>query len=68
MTIDELLALRRREARRLADSSPSSPEWDAALASVEDLDEELRTLHVDANEPADVRSRPTDVRCFDGDL
>ena len=35
MSIDELLALRRQEARRLADSVPSSPEWDAAMAAAE---------------------------------
>jgi hypothetical protein len=43
MTIDELLDLRRREARRLAESQPFSPEWDAAMAAVEDFDEALRT-------------------------
>jgi hypothetical protein len=38
MTIDELLAARRREGRRLDSALPYSPEWDAAMAAVEDLD------------------------------
>jgi len=68
MSIDELLALRRQEARRLADSVPSSPEWDAAMASVEDLDEELRALHVDPNEPTNPRPQTTVVGSSRGDL
>jgi hypothetical protein len=39
MTIDELVVLRRREARRVAESQPFSPEWDAAMAAVDDLGE-----------------------------
>jgi hypothetical protein len=42
MTIDELLTLRVHERRRLADSAPFSPEWDAAMAAVEDIEETLR--------------------------
>jgi hypothetical protein len=52
MTIAELLALRRREARRLAEPFPSSPEWAAAMAAVEDLDEQLLTRAGELNDAA----------------
>jgi hypothetical protein len=55
MTIDELLALRLREARRLAEAAPFSPEWDAAMAAVEDLDEALRTRDSGVNDAATPR-------------
>jgi len=50
MTFDELMALRRREMRRRDESPPSSPEWDAATAAVEDLDEELRARAGELND------------------
>lgn len=40
--LDELQALWRRESRRLAESLPYSPEWDAAMASLEDLERALQ--------------------------
>lgn len=40
--LDELLALRRRASRRIAESLPYSPEWDAAMASLEDLERALQ--------------------------
>lgn len=40
--LDELLALRRLASRRIAESLPYSPEWDAAMASLEDLERALR--------------------------
>lgn len=42
MTIDELAGLRRREERRLAESAPFSPEWDAAKAAVDEYDDAMR--------------------------
>jgi hypothetical protein len=68
MTINELLALRRREARRLAESPPSSPEWDAAMAAVEDLDEQLRTRAGELDDAATPRSSTTDTRTHRDDL
>ena len=59
MTIAELLGLRRREARRLAESVPSSPEWDAAMAAVEDLDEQLQTRADEVNDAASPTSSTT---------
>jgi hypothetical protein len=56
MTIDELVVLRRREARRLAESQPFSPEWDAAMAAVDDLGE--RQANVNDREGSD-RQRST---------
>lgn len=50
MTIDELLALRLREVRRLAESVPFSQDWDAAMATVEDLEEALRTRDSEVND------------------
>ena len=62
MTIDELLALRLRAARRVAESAPSSPEWDAAVAAVDDLDEQLRSRAGEGNDAATPRLRSTDGR------
>ena len=59
MTIDELLTLRLREERRLAESVPFSPEWDAAMAAVVDLDEALRTRDTEVNDAAMSRSLST---------
>jgi hypothetical protein len=61
MTFDELLALRRREMRRRDESPPFSPEWDAAMAAVEDLDEQLRAR---AGELTTQRSSTTHSRVF----
>src|ERR1035437_3303091 len=61
MTIAELLALRLREARRLAEAAPFSPEWDAAMAAVEDLDEALRTRDSGVNDAATSRPPSTDT-------
>ena len=62
MTIDELLTLRLRAARRLAESPPFSPEWDAAMAAVEDLDEVLRTQANEIGDAATPRPPSTDSR------
>ncbi len=51
MTIDDLARLRRREARRLAESQPFSPEWDAAKAALEDFDQALEVLGDDRADP-----------------
>lgn len=55
MAIDELAQLRRREVRRLAESQPFSPEWDAAKAALDDFDEALKALGDDRDDP----ERPT---------
>lgn len=55
MTIDELAQLRRREVRRLADSQPFSPEWDAAKAALDDFDAALKAQGDDRDDP----DRPT---------
>jgi hypothetical protein len=60
MTIDELLDLRRREGRRLAESQPFSPEWDAAMAAVEDFDEALRTWEREAGGTETPKPNSTD--------
>jgi hypothetical protein len=68
MKIDALVALRAREAKRVAESARSSPEWDAAVAAVEELDEQLRARAgevVDAAKPA---LRSTDGRICNDDL
>jgi hypothetical protein len=62
MTFDELLALRRREMRRRDESPPFSPEWDAAMAAVEDLDAQLRAR---AGELTTQRSSATHSRVRD---
>ncbi len=49
MTIDELLALRQREARRLAEAMPFSPEWDAAMTALEEIDEAVRSCTGEAS-------------------
>jgi hypothetical protein len=67
MTIDEVLALRLREARRVAASAPFSPEWDAAMAAVEDLDEALGTRDSELNDAATPRPRWTDNGLFRDD-
>ena len=44
---DELEILRsrlERARRRLADATPYSPDWDAAMAQVEDLERRLRDV------------------------
>jgi hypothetical protein len=51
MTIDELAQLRRREARRLAESQPFSPEWDAAKAALDDFDEAQKALGDNRDDP-----------------
>jgi hypothetical protein len=61
MTIDELLALRLHEKRRLADSAPFSPEWDAAVAAVEDIDMALRARGSEAGDTAMSRPPSTDT-------
>ena len=61
MTIDELLVLRLHEKRRLAESAPLSPEWDAAMAAVEDLDEQLRTRAGELKDAAVSRLPSTDT-------
>jgi hypothetical protein len=68
MTTAELLSLRRREARRLAESVPSSPEWDAAMAAVEDLDEQLRTRAAKLNDAATPTSSTTHTGASRDDL
>lgn len=67
MRIDELLAVRKREARRVAASAPFSPEWDAAMAALEALDQELRTRAGELNDAAPPRSSTTDNRLFRDD-
>jgi hypothetical protein len=62
MTIDELLDLRRRQRRRLAESQPFSPEWDAAMAAVEDFDEAVRTWEAQSGDTETPRSQSTDDR------
>jgi hypothetical protein len=64
MTIDELLRLRQREMLRRDASPPFSPEWDAAMAAVEDLDEQLRAR---AGELTTQRSSTTHSRVFRDD-
>jgi hypothetical protein len=68
MTIAELLALRLREERRLVESVPFSPEWDAAMATVVDLDEALRTGDREVNDAAISRPPPRDTRTHRDDL
>ena len=68
MTIAELLALRLREERRLVESVPFSPEWDAAMTAVVDLDRALRTRDSDVNEAAMSRPPSTDSRARRDDL
>jgi hypothetical protein len=68
MTIAELLALRVREERRLVESVPFSPEWDAAMATVVDLDEALRTRDREVNHTAISRPPSTDTRTHRDDL
>jgi hypothetical protein len=62
MTIDELLALRRQEAHRISESAPFSPEWDAAMSAVEDLDEALRAWESQQADPAIPSARSTGSR------
>jgi hypothetical protein len=59
MTIDELVVLRRRGARRVAESQPFSPEWDAAMAAVDDLSQ-LQANVNDRDGPDRQRSRQAD--------
>lgn len=59
MTIDELVVLRRREARRLAESQPFSPEWGAAMAAMDDLGERQANVN-DRDGPNRQRSRQSD--------
>jgi hypothetical protein len=61
MTIDELANLRRREARRLAESQPFSPEWDAAKAAVDDVDAALQAQRGDRDGPERPASRQADA-------
>lgn len=68
MTIDELLTLRLREERRLAESVPFSPEWDAAMAAVVDLNEALRTRDGEVNDAATPKPPSTDSRAHSDDL
>jgi hypothetical protein len=68
MTIAELLALRLREERRLVESVLFSPEWDAAMATVVDLDEALRNRDREVNHVAISRPPPTDTRTHRDDL
>ena len=68
MTIDELIALRKREARRVAESAPSSPEWDAAVAAVDDLDEQLRSRAGEESDATTSRLRCPDDRIRDADI
>lgn len=68
MTIAELLALRLREERRLVESVPFSPEWDAAMATVVDLDEALRTGDREVNDAAISGPPPRDTRTHRDDL
>jgi hypothetical protein len=68
MTIAELLALRLREERRLVESVPFSPEWHAAMATVVDLDEALRTGDRGVNQAAVSRPPPTHTRTHRDDL
>jgi hypothetical protein len=67
MTIDELAFLRRREARRLAESQPYSPEWDAARAAIDDFDDELRALGKNLDGPARRGSKHARARSQHGD-
>jgi hypothetical protein len=60
MEIDALVALRAREVKRVAESARSSPEWDAAVAAVEDLDEQLRDRAGDVADAAKPTLRSTD--------
>jgi hypothetical protein len=56
MTTGELITLQARQRRRLAQSAPFSPEWDAAMAALEDIEAALR---VRASEASDASpSRP----------
>jgi hypothetical protein len=68
MTIEELLALRQREARRLAESIPFSPEWDAAMTAIEDLDEAVRSRQGEASVEAAPERDSTDSRLYLDDL
>jgi hypothetical protein len=62
MTIDELLALRRQEAHRLSESAPSSPELDAAMSALEDLDSALRAWESQQAGPGIPSERSTGSR------
>jgi hypothetical protein len=68
MTVGDLLLLRRREARRLAEPVLSSPEWDAAIAAVEDLDEQLRARAGKLNDAATPTSSTTHTGASDDEL
>jgi hypothetical protein len=65
MTIDKLLTLRLHERRRLAQSGSFSPEWDAAMAAVEDIEELLRARGSEASDAAKSRPPSTDTRAVD---
>ncbi len=66
MTIDELVILRRRQARRLAESQPFSPEWDAAMAAVDDLVDRQADVN-DRDGPDRQKSRQADPRLKRGE-
>jgi len=61
MTIDELASLQRQQERRLAESQPYSPEWDAAKAAVDDFDEALQAQRDDRAGPERPTSRQEDA-------
>jgi hypothetical protein len=64
MTTGELRTLQARQRRRLTQSAPFSPEWDAAMAAVEDIEELLRARGSEASDAAKSRP-PSDVGRLD---
>ena len=65
MTTGELITLQARQRRRLTQSAPFSPEWDAAMAAVEDIEELLRARGSEASDAAKSRPPSTDTRALD---
>jgi hypothetical protein len=63
MTTGELLTLQARQRRRLAKSAPFSPEWDATLAALEDIEAALRVRASEASHASPSRPPGFGRRC-----
>ena len=61
MTTGELITLQARQRRRLTQSAPFSPEWDAAMAAVEDIEELLRARASEASDASPSRPPSPDT-------
>jgi hypothetical protein len=63
MTTGELLTLQARQRRRLAQSAPFSPEWDVAMAALEDIEAALRVRASEASDASPSRPPGFGLRC-----